>query len=64
MRGNRIATLVAVVTLVPVLVVRVPFAARGFGLTTQILIIVLLLAFLHPPLSRQADDETGRVGGA
>jgi hypothetical protein len=63
-RGDRMAALAAVATLLLFLVVRVPFAVRGFGLFAQLLVFVLVLAYLRPRLRQQADDHIARVGAA
>jgi hypothetical protein len=56
-RGDRMAALAAVATLLLFLVVRVPFSVRGFGLFAQLLVFVLVLAYLRPRLRRQPEGE-------
>jgi hypothetical protein len=48
--ADRLAALTAAATLLLLLVLKVPFAVRGFGLYAQFLVFVFVLAYLRPRL--------------
>lgn len=52
LRKDRLAALFALATLLLFIVIKVPFAVRGLGMTTQFAVLVLVLAFVRPRLSR------------
>ncbi|MEZ5786304.1 MAG: glycosyltransferase family 87 protein [Xanthobacteraceae bacterium] len=52
LRKDRLAALFALATLFLFIVIRVPFAVRGLGMTTQFVVMVLVLAFIRPRLDR------------
>jgi hypothetical protein len=61
-RGDRIAALVAAATPLLFMIVKVPFAVRGFGLLAQFLVFVIVLGYLrprlrHPPNGGSAFEE-------
>jgi hypothetical protein len=54
--GDRMASLAALATLLIFLAVKVPFSVRGLGLTAQLIVFLLVLAYLRPRLRRKPDD--------
>ena len=62
--GDRMAALAALATLLIFLAVKVPFPVRGLGLTAQLFVFVLVLAYLRPRLRRKPHDHAERHGDA
>ncbi len=55
MREDRLAALTALTALLLFVAIRIPFDIRGFGLGAQILICVVVLAYLRPGLQKKAE---------
>ena len=59
-RQDRLAALAAIATLLMFILFKVPFIVRGFELGMQLLILVLVLAYMRPHLETPRSCATKR----